>query len=42
MLYLGVDIGKNTHVASLIDQNSKTLFKAFSFTNTTDGAESLI
>lgn len=42
ILYLGIDIGKNTHAASLIDQNAKTLFKAFSFTNTTDGAESLI
>lgn len=42
MLYLGIDIGKNTHVASLIDENARPLFKAFSFTNTTDGADSLI
>jgi len=42
MLYLGIDIGKNTHVASLIDESAKSLFKAFSFSNTTDGATSLI
>jgi len=42
MLYLGIDIGKNTHVASLIDDNAKLLFKAFSFCNTTEGGESLI
>lgn len=42
MLYLGIDIGKRNHVASLIDENAKILFKAFSFGNTTDGANSLI
>jgi transposase len=42
MLYLGIDIGKNTHVASLIDDNAKPLFKAFCFGNTTEGGESLI
>lgn len=42
MLYLGIDIGKNTHVASLIDETSKPLFKAFSFSNTTEGANSLL
>lgn len=42
MLYLGIDIGKNNHVASLLDDNAKPLFKAFSFTNTTDGGNSLI
>lgn len=42
MLYLGIDIGKNTHVASLIDEKAKPLFKAFSFSNTTEGANSLI
>ena len=42
MLYLGIDIGKNNHVASLLDEKSKPLFKAFSFSNTTDGANSLI
>lgn len=42
MLYLGIDIGKRNHVASLMDENSKILFKAFSFGNTTDGANSLL
>lgn len=42
MLYLGIDIGKNSHVASLMDEKAKVLFKAFSFSNTTDGANSLI
>lgn len=41
MLYLGIDIGKNTHAASLIDETAKPLFKAFSFSNTTEGANSL-
>lgn len=42
MLYLGIDIGKNTHVASLINESAKLLFKASSFSNTTQGADSLI
>lgn len=42
MLYLGIDIGKHTHIASLIDETAKPLFKAFSFSNTTEGANSLI
>lgn len=42
MRYVGIDIGKRSQVASLIDENVKVLFKAFSFTNTTDGAISLI
>ena len=41
-MYLGIDIGKRNHVASLIDENAKNLFKAFSFSNTTDGANSLL
>lgn len=42
MFYLGIDIGKNTHVASLVDGKKKVIFKAFSFSNSIDGAESLI
>ena len=42
MFYLGIDIGKNTHVASLIDDKKKVIFKAFSFSNSVDGAKSLI
>lgn len=42
MFYLGIDIGKNTHVASLVDDKKKVIFKAFSFSNSIYGAESLI
>jgi transposase len=42
MLYLGIDIAKNNHVATLIDSQGKSLFKGFSFANTTDGGESLV
>jgi transposase len=42
MLYLGIDIAKNNHVATLIDESGKALFKGFSFANTTDGGESLV
>lgn len=42
MFYLGIDVGKNTHVASLIDDNAKIVFKGFSFSNTLDAAESLL
>ena len=42
MFFLGIDIGKNSHVASLIDDKKKVIFKAFSFSNSTEGANSLI
>ena len=43
MFYLGIDVGKNHHVASLLGEGvKKPLFKDFSFTNTTDGARSLV
>lgn len=42
MYFLGIDIGKRTHVASLMDENGKVLVKGFSFSNTTAGAESLV
>ena len=42
MFFLGIDIGKNFHVASLIDDKKKVIFKAFSFSNSTEGANSLI
>ena len=42
MLYLGVDIGKNSHVASLMDDAGKVVFKGFSFPNTTDGGGHLL
>jgi transposase len=42
MFYLGIDIGKNTHVASLLGSDGAPVFKAFSFSNTLDGGESLL
>ena len=42
MFYLGIDIGKNTHVASMIGDDGKPVFRAFSFSNTTKGGESLL
>ena len=42
MFYLGIDIAKNTHVASLIDEKVKNVFKGFSFSNTTEGGKSLL
>ena len=42
MFYLGIDIGKNTHVSSLIDEKAKVIFKAFSFSNSTEGAQGLV
>jgi len=41
MLYLGIDIGKNTHNASLINGEGKLLVKGFSFMNSLDGGEAL-
>lgn len=42
MFYLGIDIAKNTHVASLIDEKGKNIFKGFSFSNSIDGGKSLL
>ena len=42
MFYLGIDIAKNTHVASLMNDTGKTIFKGFSFSNSTVGAKSLL
>ena len=42
MFFLGIDIGKNTHVASLIDDKGKTIFKAFSFSNSSIGGNALL
>lgn len=41
MFYLGIDIGKRTHVASVMNEEGKILLKGFAFSNTTDGAENL-
>lgn len=42
MKYLGIDIGKNNHVASMLGEDGKSIFKAFSFANTTEGGASLL
>lgn len=42
LLYLGIDIGKFNHVASLLDDQAKPIFKGFSFPNSTAGADSLL
>ena len=42
MLYLGIDIGKNNHVASMLNESGKPVFRAFTFPNTTEGAISLL
>lgn len=41
MFYVGIDIGKNNHVSSMMDDKGKILFKAFSFSNTSDGGVAL-
>ncbi|GHU97121.1 hypothetical protein FACS1894208_12400 [Clostridia bacterium] len=42
MLICGIDIGKNNHEASIIDQDGRLLAKSLRFTNTTHGGESLL
>ena len=42
MFYLGIDIGKNTHVTTLMDDKAKIIFKAFSFSNSSEGANNLL
>lgn len=42
MYFLGINIGKRTHVASVMNEEGKVLLKGFSFPNTTEGAESLV
>ena len=42
MFYLGIDIAKVNHVASLIAEDGSILVKAIKFTNSNDGLEKLI
>jgi transposase len=42
MYFLGIDIGKNRHVATVLSDEGKPVFRAFSFANTTEGGESLM
>ncbi|RKJ19299.1 IS110 family transposase [bacterium D16-50] len=41
MFFVGIDIGKNNHVTSMMDESGKVVFKTFSFPNTSDGGNSL-
>jgi len=42
MYYIGIDVGKNNHAASMMDSSHKVIFKGFAFANTRDGAQSLL
>ena len=42
MFYLGIDIGKRTHVASIMNAEGKVVLKGFSFANSLDGAHALL
>lgn len=42
MFYLGIDIGKFSSVATLIDEKGTIVDKTLKFSNTTDGANSLL
>jgi len=42
MLICGIDIGKNNHEASLIDESGKQLGKSLRFANSTQGGQSLL
>ena len=39
MFYIGVDIAKNNHEASIIDSNGKLVSESFSFSNSIRGLE---
>ena len=42
MFYLGIDIAKVNHVASLIDEDGSILVKAIKFTNSNEGLQKLM
>lgn len=42
MFYLGIDIGKRTHVASVMNDEGKVVLKGFSFSNTLEGSYTLL
>ena len=42
MLICGIDIGKNKHEASIIDETGRLLAKSLRFDNTTEGGEKLL
>ncbi|EIY8436086.1 IS110 family transposase [Listeria monocytogenes] len=42
MFYVGIDIGKRSHVASILTSEGTVVLKGFSFPNTTEGAKRLL
>lgn len=42
MFYSGIDIAKNKHKASVINQDGKELSKSISFANSKEGCEKLL
>ena len=42
MFYLGIDVAKTNHVASLIDDEGSILIKAIKFTNSSEGFQKLL
>ena len=42
MFYLGIDIGKSFHIASLLDERKNVIFQGFEFKNTTEDAKKLL
>lgn len=42
MFYIGIDIAKNNHEASIIDENGSSLCKSIPFINTKEGCEKVI
>lgn len=42
MFYLGIDIGKRTHVASIMDTEGTVVLKGFSFANSLEEAQALL
>lgn len=41
MFLVGIDIGKDNHIASIMSENDKVVFKAFSSPNSSDGGNAL-
>jgi transposase len=42
MLYIGIDIGKRNHEATILDESGKELSESIKFPNSTSGAEKLL
>lgn len=42
MMYIGVDIGKHNHEATILDESGKELCESVKFSNSISGAEKLL